>query len=60
MTDAVQHGEDEGDLCRRDGCCGRIVLGYPSEGGCRCHINPPCNWCMSSFFRCPECDWTSE
>lgn len=52
-----QIGTEEGERCGRDGCNGVIKIGHPRDGGCSCHISPPCGWCTSSFYECPSCDW---
>ena len=46
----------KGETCDRDGCNGIIDEHY-SEGGCSCHINPPCGYCETSREYCPECGW---
>ncbi|QCG95014.1 hypothetical protein E6C67_14385 [Azospirillum sp. TSA2s] len=51
---------EEGRECPSQGCPGTLELAYPDDGGCSCHIAPPCGHCTSSFLRCTECDWTSE
>jgi hypothetical protein len=51
-------GEEEGALCCRDGCCGRIEI-KPTEN-CSCHIMPPCPGCEEAPLWCPECDWHSN
>lgn len=48
-------GYEEGSVCRRDGCTGRIQI-RESEN-CSCHISPPCSSCTSPRGYCPECDW---
>lgn len=25
------------------------------DGGCSCHINPPCGWCTTNVWDCEEC-----
>ena len=49
-------GYDAGNTCNRNGCVGVIVEGE-REGGCSCHINPPCGNCTAPRERCPVCDW---
>jgi hypothetical protein len=56
MTD--QFGTDEGQLCRRDGCCARIEI-KPTEN-CLCHINPPCSGCVEAPLWCPDCGWEAQ
>lgn len=52
----MSYGFNEGDTCGRNGCDGVLVVEY--EGSeCTCHINPPCNYCVSGHVVCPECGW---
>ncbi len=55
QTQLPSLGYVEGDLCRRDGCCG-VIQERPVEN-CSCHINPPCGACTEPREYCPECDW---
>lgn len=55
MTDKVEVGYCEGDLCRRYGCCGVIEM-HPSEN-CYCHLSPPCGSCTKPRNFCPNCGW---
>lgn len=48
-----QVGDDEGAICNRDGCDGRMEW-KPVEN-CSCHINPPCPQCENQSLWCPEC-----
>lgn len=50
-------GYEVGSICNRDGCAGVIVDDYKPDGGCSCHISPPCGYCMIPKERCPDCDW---
>ena len=50
-------GMEEGETCGRDGCEGEIRLTYEPEGGCSCHISPPCGYCVTPREECNECDW---
>lgn len=52
-------GYIEGTACNRDGCTGIIEEG-PREGGCSCHINPPCSACTTPSNFCPVCDWQEK
>lgn len=52
------HGSDEGSICGRDGCKGKIALHKPEN--CSCHINPPCFSCTDPRGYCPECDWQEK
>ena len=51
-------GQEEGDLCRRDGCCGRLEI--RPDGECSCHIRPPCGACENAKLACSDCDWEEE
>lgn len=51
-------GTEEGALCRRDGCCGRIELSKPEN--CSCHISPPCWDCENLHLECADCGWDSR
>lgn len=55
---AVVFGTEEGELCNRDGCQGRIEL--PKVENCSCHISPPCGACWSNQFTCSVCGWSEE
>jgi len=55
---ATQLGTEEGDVCYRDGCLGRLE--YPPPVNCYCHLNPPCGACMAVRLTCPDCDWEEE
>lgn len=52
-------GDQEGEVCGRDGCKGVIAL-RSIDGCCSCHINPPCGYCTTPKEYCPECDWDAE
>lgn len=54
----TEFGTEEGDLCKRDGCCGRIII-LP-RGECSCHISPPCWACENSFYCCSDCGWKED
>lgn len=49
----------EGEICNRDGCEEPISL-KEVEGGCSCHINPPCTYCMTPREHCTECGWDAQ
>ena len=51
-------GEAEGELCRRDGCPGRLQYSEPE--GCSCHIVAPCAACTDVRLYCPDCLWEEE
>jgi hypothetical protein len=54
----MSHGHEEGEVCGRDGCDGRIEFTKPDN--CSCHISPPCHACTSTYLHCPDCDWEAE
>ena len=60
LTEVEAHtvGTEEGDLCRRDGCGGRLDTEEPEN--CSCHINPPCAACTNVLMYCPECHWRED
>ena len=49
-------GIERGQQCNRDGCTG-VIQEHDREGGCSCHINPPCGYCTTPREFCPECGW---
>lgn len=49
-------GENEGDVCNRNGCDG--VLHFPPVADCCCHVSPPCQRCIENELCCTKCDWT--
>lgn len=56
----VNLGYDDGELCNRQGCQGKIQEMHPHNDGCSCHINPPCSYCVGTYHYCPACEWTDE
>jgi len=48
-----------GELCNRQGCLG-VISQREIDGGCSCHINPPCSFCTTAKEYCPECDWDAK
>ncbi len=52
----MEEGYCKGEVCNRESCQG-IITERNSDGGCSCHINPPCSYCETSREYCPECDW---
>ncbi len=52
-------GMFKGEVCNRNGCDG-ILDEHEKEGGCSCHINPPCSYCVYDSTYCPKCDWSAE
>ncbi len=55
----VDPGYFTGEVCNRNGCIG-MIQEDPGDGGCRCHINPPCSYCSIDHHFCPECGWDGE
>ncbi len=49
-------GIEKGEVCNRDGCTG-IIDEHEKEGGCSCHINPPCWYCVHDATFCPVCGY---
>ncbi len=47
------------EKCNRDGCEG-IIQEKDIDGGCSCHINPPCSYCTEPKNYCSECDWDEK
>ena len=52
-------GYCKGETCNRDGCAG-IIAEHHLDGGCSCHINPPCSFCETAREYCPVCDWDAR
>lgn len=52
-------GFEKGEICNRDDCKG-IIQEKDLDGGCSCHINPPCGYCTTPKEYCPICDWDAE
>ena len=59
VPDDIEIGVLEGEQCNRDGCEGTIVE-HDSDGGCSCHINPPCSYCTTSREYCSVCEWDAQ
>lgn len=59
MLYGLEGGNCDGEICGRNGCQGTIVEN-PGEGGCSCHICPPCGYCVNMQYNCDTCDWNSE
>lgn len=55
----MENGLLPGEICNRNGCKG-IISQPESEGGCSCHINPPCSNCCRTDQYCEECGWGNE
>lgn len=51
-------GQEEGEICWRNGCRGVIAL--QGQDDCSCHIAPPCGHCTTAKEYCPECDWQAK
>ena len=54
---AIELGYEVGQVCNRNGCCGVISDTHEPDGGCSCHINPPCGFCTTPREKCPVCEW---
>lgn len=59
FDDLVKESE-EGDVCGRNGGECKGIIQMRREGGCSCHINPPCASCVDAYPYCPECGWEGE
>jgi hypothetical protein len=57
-TAAVYEGFTKGEICNRNGCDG--IIEHERDGGCSCHINPPCSYCTDDGAYCPKCGWDNE
>jgi len=55
----MESGVLKGEVCNRDGCVG-VINEHEKEGGCSCHINPPCGYCESDTSFCPLCEWNGK
>jgi len=53
---SVESGLVKGETCNRNDCKG-IIAEHDKEGGCSCHINPPCSYCTTDTAYCPDCNW---
>ena len=53
-------GYTKGEVCNRNGCTGIIMEDDDIDGGCSCHINPPCSYCTTPKGYCDECGWVDE
>ena len=58
-SETIELGYLVGEKCNRDKCTGTIVE-HSSDGGCSCHISPPCLYCVTSREYCSECDWDAR
>lgn len=45
----------KGEKCNRDNCDG-IIDEHEKEGGCSCHNNAPCSYCVDDNTFCPKCN----
>lgn len=52
-------GYVKGEICNRDGCDG-IIDEHILDGGCSCHINPPCGYCTEPKSFCVKCGWDDK
>lgn len=57
--ETINEGIEKGESCNRDGCSG-IIKEHEKEGGCSCHINPPCGYCTEPTAYCDECGWDDK
>ncbi len=55
----MELGVCKDDVCNRYGCIG-IISEHEKEGGCSCHISPPCGYCTTDTAYCPVCEWSGE
>lgn len=55
----MELGYSKGETCNRDGCNG-IIQEKDVDGGCSCHTNPPCDYCMYPKSYCSECEWDEK
>jgi hypothetical protein len=64
LVECIQHEveemkhREEGELCRRDGCCGRLEFQKPVN--CTCFKSAPCGACMDVKLECRECGWNED
>jgi hypothetical protein len=49
----MKFGENEGEICNRDGCAGTMI--FPETENCSCHISPPCRACTDKALECSDC-----
>lgn len=52
----ISVGYEKGEVCNRDSCKG-VIEEHEKEGGCSCHINPPCSYCTEPNAYCETCGW---
>jgi len=52
------YGYEPEERCYREGCKG--TMQDEREGGCSCHINPPCGHCTHIHTICDTCDTEYE
>ena len=65
MSDKLELGYCNGETCNRHNdetgeICKGIIEEHYKDGGCSCHINPPCSYCETPSEYCPECDWDAR
>ena len=48
---------EEGDKCPE---CKEGLMGYERVEGCTCHVNPPCNACVTNPLVCLNCGYIGE
>jgi hypothetical protein len=49
-----------GEKCPSKGCDGVLVRMDDESDGCRCHITPPCSYCVDTIPECNLCGWNQE
>lgn len=52
-------GIEYGDKCNRNGCTG-LILEREIDGGCYCHLTPPCSYCVEDRRYCEKCGWEGK
>lgn len=55
----MMYGYEIGEVCGRNNCKG-VIENIEPEGGCSCHIRPPCGYCTTPREFCPNCDWQAK
>lgn len=56
---ALSEGYCKDEICNRNNCKG-IIDEYELDGGCSCHINPPCGYCTEPSGYCNTCGWDAK
>lgn len=55
----IEIGIEVGQVCNRNKCKG-VITEKEIDGGCSCHINPPCSFCETLREKCEECGWDAD